>query len=517
MPKDPDVPVCHAGQGTGSSGGLSAVPGTAQAGDERWAHFRFSVIGPLLAAPPERGELKAELERLARKRWRHPITGQWVQWGASTIERWYYKALKEPKDPVGVLARKIREDCGTHPSLSRELRAELLAQYRQHPAWSYQLHADNLAALAGADPGLGSVPSYPSVRRFMQAHGLFKRPRRGRGHSAGVQAAEQRFEALEIRSYESEYVNALWHLDFHGGSLRVLLSDGQWACPQLLGVLDDHSRLCAHAQWYLAETAENLVHGLCQGVEKRGLPRALMSDNGSAMIAAETVQGLQRLGIVHEKTLPYSPYQNGKQEVFWAQVEGRLLAMLEGCKDLSLAQLNEATLAWVELEYNRKVHCEIAQTPLARFVEAKDVARRCPASGPLRQAFTAQLSRTQRRSDGTLTVEGVRFELPSRYRHLPRVMVRFASWDLSHVYLADPRSGQVLCRLYPQDKHRNADGRRRRKEPLIEDRQAATADTHGEAMAPLLRKLIAQYAATGLPPAYLPKDDISEERNGAHE
>ena len=25
-------------------------------GDERWAHFRFSVIGPLLAAPPRRGE-----------------------------------------------------------------------------------------------------------------------------------------------------------------------------------------------------------------------------------------------------------------------------------------------------------------------------------------------------------------------------------------------------------------------------------------------------------------------------
>jgi len=86
------------------------------------------------------------------------------------------------------------------------------------------------------------------------------------------------------------------------------------------------------------------------------------------MIAAETVQGLARLGIVHEKTLPYSAYQNGKQEVFWAQVEGRLLAMLEGCRDLSLAQLNEATLAWIELEYNRKVHSEIGTTPLARWL-----------------------------------------------------------------------------------------------------------------------------------------------------
>jgi hypothetical protein len=31
---------------------------------------------------------------------------------------------------------------------------------------------------------------------------------------------------------------------------------------------------------------------------------------------------------VHETTLPYSPYQNAKQEAFWTPVEARLLAML---------------------------------------------------------------------------------------------------------------------------------------------------------------------------------------------
>jgi transposase InsO family protein len=472
------------------------------------------VIGPLLAAPPERGELKQQLQLLAQKKWRHPIHGQWVQFALSTIERWYYLALREPKDPVGVLGRKIRQDCGTHPSLSMELRGVLLEQYRKHPSWTYQLHADNLAVLVAQEPKLGPMPSYPSLRRFMKAHGLLKRRRQGRGNTPGAQAAERRFEALEIRSYESQYANALWHLDFHHGSLKVLLPDGQWVGVQLLGVLDDHSRLCAHAQWYLAETAENLVHGLCQGFEKRGLPRALMSDNGAAMTAAETVQGLGRLGIVHERTLPYSAYQNGKQEVFWAQVEGRLLAMLENCRDLTLAQLNEATLAWIELEYNRKAHSEIAQTPLARYLAAKEVTRPCPQSEQLRQAFTAQISRTQRQSDGTISVEGIRFELPSRYRHLKRLTVRLASWDLSRVYLADPRSGHLLCRLYPQDKHKNADGRRRSKQPLIDTVSYSCPEIESSGMAPLLRKLIADYAATGLVPAYLPKDECAHEKEG---
>jgi putative transposase len=57
---------------------------------------------------------------------------------------------------------------------------------------------------------------------------------------------------------------------------------------------------------------------------KRGLPRALMTDNGAAMLAEEeTVSGLATLGIVHQTTLPYSPYQNAKQESFWGRVEGR--------------------------------------------------------------------------------------------------------------------------------------------------------------------------------------------------
>jgi len=101
------------------------------------------------------------------------------------------------------------------------------------------------------------------------------------------------------------------------------------------------------AQWYLDETAESLIHGLTQAFLKRGLPRALLSDNGSAMTATETTEGLTRLSVTRRTTLPYSPHQNGKQESFWNPVEGRLVAMLGGQRDLTLALLNEATQAWV--------------------------------------------------------------------------------------------------------------------------------------------------------------------------
>ena len=55
---------------------------------ERWARLRFSVIGALLAAPPAKGALRAALQQLAAREWRHPGTGAPVRFGVSTLERW---------------------------------------------------------------------------------------------------------------------------------------------------------------------------------------------------------------------------------------------------------------------------------------------------------------------------------------------------------------------------------------------------------------------------------------------
>jgi putative transposase len=65
---------------------------------QRWARLRFSVIGQLLAAPPPKGALYRELEKLAAREWRHPVSGEPVRFGVSTIERWYYRARRERHD-----------------------------------------------------------------------------------------------------------------------------------------------------------------------------------------------------------------------------------------------------------------------------------------------------------------------------------------------------------------------------------------------------------------------------------
>jgi putative transposase len=467
---------------------------------DAWARLRFAVVGRLLAAPPARGELRGAIEQLASRVWQHPITGEPVRFATSTIERWYYQARNARTDPVGELRRRVRSDAGQQPSIQSALAVAIRAQHKAHPGWTVQLHFDNLVALSEIDSALGSVPSYSTIRRFMRANGL-DRQRRKRLRKNG-----EPLVAREVRGYEFEYVHGLWHADFHHGSRRVLTRDGRWRKVVLLAMLDDRSRLCCHAQWYLDEQAESFVHGLSQALQKRGLPRALMTDNGAAMRAEETRWGLHDLSIKWQPTLPYSPFQNGKQEVFWGNVEERLMAMLEGEDELRLDYLNEATQAWVELEYNVETHSEIGTSPLRRFLDDKSVGRDCPNSESLRSAFRGLHRRQQRRTDGTIALFGRRLELPSRLRTLRRVTVRAARWDLGFVHAIDERSGAVLCRLYPQDKQRNADGVRRVIEPVAD--QAAPPCTEPSGTAPLLRKLLTEYSATGLPPAYLPKDDL---------
>jgi len=128
----------------------------------------------------------------------------------------------------------------------------------------------------------------------------------------------------------------------------------------------------------------------------------------------------------------------------------------------------------------------------------------------LRDTFRLETNRSQRQSDGTISLDGVRFEIPARYRHFREVTVRYARWDLGRVDLVDERSGVTLAPIYPLDKGANADGHRARIEPANtaappEDRRRAASE-----LPPLLRRILQEYSATGMPPAYLPRTPQEE-------
>lgn len=470
---------------------------------EAWGNFRLSVIGNLLASPPAMGQLQVELEALSKRQWCHPITGKSVLYSFATIEKWYYQAKAAGHSPVKALEWKLREDLGLFRAIPEAVKRAIKELHRQHPGWTHKLHYDNLLVI-GTEQNLGKIPCYSTLRRYRDRHGLIRVRTPRNADRAGVELALERLETREQRTFESTHVLGLVHSDFHHCSRKLLNENGEWVKPVLVTTIDDRSRLICHAQWYWRETAENFIHALCQAFLKRGLPRALMTDNGSPMTAAETTQGLQRLSIIHNTTLPYTPQMNAKQENFWALVEGRLMAMLEGEKELTLKLLNDATIAWVEMDYHRHIHSETGQTPLERFLAGPEVSRPAPSPEELRMAFTVETTRSLRRTDCTISLEGRRYEVPSHFRHLKRIPIRYVEWDLSNVFLVNQQSGEVIGRLYPRDLEKNAEGRRRSMEPR--DEQWKPPDLSA-GIAPLLKNYLSEYAANGLPMGYLPKGE----------
>jgi len=180
------------------------------------------------------------------------------------------------------------------------------------------------------------------------------------------------------------------------------------------------------------------------------------------------------------------------------------MSMLENSEALTLEQLNVYTQAWVEQGYNHHFHEEIKCTPVERFMSGPSVLRPSVDMQTLQLAFSKKVNRKQRKSDGTITLDGVRFEIPNHLRTLDNISIRYRSWDLSFATIVDRRSNAELAKIRPIDKQKNANCLRR---PLSEPGQASYPKEikDSERVAPLLEQMLEDYSATGLPPAYLPK------------
>ena len=80
--------------------------------------------------------------------------------------------------------------------------------------------------------------------------------------------------------------------------------------------------------------------------------------------------------------------------------------------------LNDANVAWIEKDYNRREHRELGTTPEKRLAESTDAYRPCPGSDALKAAFRIIRECALGRSYGTVSVEGIRYQMlqPSRQR-----------------------------------------------------------------------------------------------------
>jgi len=119
----------------------------------------------------------------------------------------------------------------------------------------------------------------------------------------------------KVRRFERSTANELWQTD-----IMTFMLKGQYRV-YLIGFMDDYSRFIVGWGLYRFQTSANVQEVFRGAIEKHGMPREVLSDNGRQYHTwrgrSTFTQLLTRLGIRHIRSQAYHPQTQGKIESFW--------------------------------------------------------------------------------------------------------------------------------------------------------------------------------------------------------
>lgn len=355
---------------------------------EAIAIFRSQMIGALAHRRFEsRGELKRELRALSCIKVTPPGAPRTRTYSVPTLERWLYAYRHGGLDALRPQGRSDRGHCRELTDAQREL---LLDIRREYPRASVSLIVRTLEIDGRLEKGAVS-PS--TVRRFYEEHGMARLP--ARVH-----------EGRERRRWEAAHPMSLWHADVcHGPALHV----GKRKLPlRIHAILDDASRYVVALRAAHTERESEMIALCIEAIRRFGRPGALYLDNGSTYVghALATMCGRLEVGLWH--ATPYDPEARGKMERFWRTLREQCLDHLG--QNSSLHDVQVRLLAWLDRHYHRAPHGGLmGKSPLEAF-ERERPEPRAATERELDDALTLR-ARRRVRSDGTLSVGGVEWEL----------------------------------------------------------------------------------------------------------
>lgn len=381
---------------------------------EKIAVFRFGVIFPLVEKDLHQywGEKERILRELVSKEWEIPFSKR-SYISKATILSWV-KRYEDGGRKIEALFPESRGDRGRMRSISDEQIDALMALRKDNP----KLSTPRLVEIArnnGVFPA-GKEVSMASIYRLLK-----------------IRNAKREKAAEDRRKFEVQVSNDLWQSDcMHGPKV---LHQGKQRKTYLFAVIDDHSRLITHGQFYLAESLENYLDCLWSAMRKRGVPRKLYVDNGPSFRAHRLQLGCAALEIGLKYARPYKPQGKGKIERFFRTVRMQFIPELK--EDIDLDQLNDLFSAYLEQQYHKRIHGSTGETPMNRYLKDVKALRKAPTNLP--EYFRKQDVRKVN-NDRTVQLHGKLYEAPAGLVGM-NVILRYEELDNIEVFVDDSSRG----------------------------------------------------------------------------
>jgi putative transposase len=350
------------------------------------AVFRFGVIADFVtgARLPRRDRQRLLAEKCARK-WNIPFSHR-TRIGKSTVRDWIAR-YQAGGQKLETLYPKNRNDSGKSRSIDEETAANLVELRKEMPRATVAAVIESMHQRQLVAPGIVLAPS--SVWRLFTRHGLM---------------ATAAAPAVDRRKFEAELPNDIWQSDVMHGP--YVLVDGRRRKTYLIAFIDDHSRLVPYAAFCLSENLDAFLDAFEQALLRRGLPRKLYVDNGSAYRSRHLEHICAQLSIAMIHAKAYQPQGKGKIERFFRSTRMQFLPTLP--PDITLEALNGAWQAWLN-GYHQRRHSATGCSPWQRFADHMQCLRTAPED--LKDYFRI-VARRRVAKDRSITLEGRLYEAP---------------------------------------------------------------------------------------------------------
>jgi hypothetical protein len=225
-------------------------------------------------------------------------------------------------------------------------------------------------------------------------------------------------------------------------------ADGTRRKTYLIAILDDATRVIAHAQFYFEQHLRSLKDCLKQAFLKRGLPRRFYFDNGQIFRSRLLLQVAARLGVELIHTRPFRPQGRAKLERWFGTVRRSFLARIETPTLQGLEHLNRLLFAWIEGEYHLSPHRGLeGEAPLDRWLRLSAGIRPLPPEVDLDELLLEETTRRVAK-DGTFALKGKIFEAGPEFIG-QRLRVSFDPFDLRRVLVHSQRGERL--EVHPVD------------------------------------------------------------------
>ena len=273
-----------------------------------------------------------------------------------------------------------------------------------------------------------------SVYRFLIEHGLSQKARYALLCEDGRMSYHRFQAARPLDLVQGDARDGIW-LDTKGGKRKTYLF--VW--------IDDYSRKILSGRYYFDEKLPRMEDTFKRLVLRWGIPLKIYLDNGSVFIAKQFawILGQLKTAKLHHK--PYQAYCKGKVEAVNKTIKNDFQAEAQRAGFKTLEELNSAFAAWVDLEYNLRIHSQTGETPDKRFAQAlhNDI-RRVADIAWFEALFLMRVSRTITKY-GKIKLESNEYPVTCA-PHGCVVEARYDPFDLSRLFIfKDGACAETTC------------------------------------------------------------------------